>query len=238
MPGYTSGALPELDETEAPSPTAAPSSAATSAQPEKDVTTAADQGGAQDEASPWRWGVPLLLVLLVLVLLAPRAVRARQRHQRTDVAAGGGDQAVEAAWAEVRAQLLDLGHTWPERATLRTQQRQLAALLARPPVAGRGSERRARRPDRPRWWPTWTRWSARSSAPASPPYRCPGRMRTRPGDAQQSIVAALWARTETRERRRARWWPRSSRAVLAGVGRSRRPRAEQTAAESGDQVKV
>ena len=236
VPGYTSGALPQLDQTDGPSPTAAPSSAATSAQPEEDLTATDDQGGAQGDTSPWRWGVPLLLVLLALVLLAPRAVRARQRHQRTDVAAGGGDQAVEAAWAEVRAQLLDLGHSWPERATLRTQQRQLAALLARPAVAGRGTEA----------GPTVSTDQVVADLEAL--VRSVERARFAAGpvareDADaawgraQSIVAALWARTETGERRRARWWPRSSRAVLA-VGRSRRSRSEQTAAESGDQVKV
>lgn len=237
VPGYTSGQLPELDETDGPSPTTAPTSAAPTAQPEKDVTTAGDQGGAQDDASPWRWGVPLLLVLLVLMLLAPRAVRARQRHQRTDIAAGGGDQAVEAAWAEVRAQLLDLGHTWPERATLRTQQRQLAALLARPPVAARSHDATPPVPTKEVLadLDALVRSVERARFAAVPVSR-------EDADAAwgraASIIAALWARTETRERRRARWWPRSSRAVLAGVGRSRRPRADQLAAESGDQVKV
>lgn len=236
VPGYTAGQLPELDETEAPSPTAAPSSAAPTAQPDEQPTTAADRDGAEGGGSPWRWGIPLLLVLIVATLLAPRAVRARQRHQRTDVAAGGGGPAVEAAWAEVRAQLLDLGHTWPERATLRTQQRHLAALLARPPVAGREAEAAPSVPTEQAVadLDALVRSVERARFAAVP---LPREEADAAWGRAQTVVAAMWSRTQATERRRARWMPRSTREVLSGLGRSRHMRAEQTT-ETGDQVKV
>ncbi len=235
VPGYTAGLLPQLDPSEAPSATTGPSATAPSALSEKDLSTTPQEAqGSGSSSRAWLWAAAGLVILLVL--LVPRTLRSRQRRRRTGLASGGDDPAVEAAWAEVRSQVLDLGHSWDDDATLRSQQRHLRSLIARAPVSGRttgsaspvpvdlvvaeldalvGSVERARFGVAP---------VSRDEADAA-------------WERAMTITQALWARSEAQDRRRAQWWPRSMRSVPEAVG-WRRSRLSQTPQVSDDNVKV
>lgn len=52
-------------------------------------------------------------VLVLLLLAAPATIRIRRRHRRLE-AVDEPDVQVEAAWAEIRDTMLDLGLSWPE----------------------------------------------------------------------------------------------------------------------------
>jgi len=110
--------------TTAPS-TAAPSSEATPTQAPQDLPA---QPTETTSSFPWRTvGVVAGVVVLLLLLAVPATVRVRRRRSRLD-GDGPSDEQVEAAWAELRDTVLDLGQSWPE-GTPRTVGRELGGRL-------------------------------------------------------------------------------------------------------------
>ncbi len=239
VPSYTAGQLPQLAPSQLPSATSAPSASASSAPARDEPSAAAGEKATPEGSATWWWWCSLGALVLVVALLAPRAVRARQRHRRTEQARGGDASAVEAAWAELRSQVLDLGHDWDEHATLRSQQRRLAALLAHAPGAGRAAGSAPPAPvDQVRAdLEALVTSLERARFAAAPLSRADA-------DAAwgraESVIAALWVRTETRERRRASWWPRSVRSAIPNGARRGGDRAggQRTQPASEENVRV
>ncbi|WP_162529892.1 transglutaminaseTgpA domain-containing protein [Nocardioides caldifontis] len=124
VPEYTAGAVPA--PLAGPTPNEAPSEAVPSPQPAPNESPALDQGVVTEPAMPawarwtgWIGGAAAVTLLACL----PRAVRGWLRRRRLDEDGGGG---VEAAWSEVRATAVDLGHGWDDGATLRRRAHDLA----------------------------------------------------------------------------------------------------------------
>jgi transglutaminase-like putative cysteine protease len=235
VPGYTAGQLPQvIDETdptaatEAPSPTRDPR--------QEDAIRSGTEQTAEEESSPWRWA-PLVLVAAPLLLLAPRLARTRHRRLRGRAASRGGAHGGEAAWDEVRATTLDLGHRWDDGATLRGQQLHLLRLLREAPVGARASGSAAPVPvdevraavDRM----VRTVEAARFSAAPVP------QQQGLDAWADAAVVSrALWDRTEQRGQRRATWWPRSLRVGGAPEPGAREAEAGRTQLSLEDNVRV
>ncbi len=211
VPEYTRGGVGVNDPntpTASPSASAAPSTGA-SRDPRSAPTEAAQDDAAADDATAADGGFPWLTVLvwmLVMVLLGglalvPRLLRDRRRTARLR----GGP---EAAWAELRATTVDLGHTWPEGRSPREVRAHLERLFGRP--------------DDP----------SPEFRPKRGPAQCPEavdalgritdaleRMRYARGHAADGgrhaddvrlVSLALEAGVQPRVRRRAEWWPRSA----------------------------
>jgi transglutaminase-like putative cysteine protease len=212
VPGYTAAQLPRLDEETQSTESASAPSASRELRAEDPIETG--DAGTQTEGTSWWWLAPVVLPLAALLLLVPRLVRTRHRRLRGRASALGGDRAAEAAWDEVRATVLDLGHDWDDRTTLRGQQRRLLQLLHRAPVGSRAS----------------------GSAVTVPVDQLHAAVRTVVGAVEQARFSAiplseqqgreawsgaglvthgLWDRTERQQRRRATWWPRSLRVGAA-----------------------
>ena len=125
----TASPTPTPAESATPEPTAVPSATAsaspvpvTPAKPVVDVL-----------AVLARIGVAILLLALVTGILAlPGLLRRRLRTHRLAPSAGGAldasQQAVDAAWAEVRDSFVDYGYTWPSGSP-RAAGKQAAAVL-------------------------------------------------------------------------------------------------------------
>ena len=100
-------------------PSAEPSADSNSSAPSE---AAAPSPSASDTSNPTSDGagivsgstvlVGLGTVLALLVLAAPAIVRVRRRRQRLEIVSEP-DAQVEAAWAEIRDTVLDLGQRWP-----------------------------------------------------------------------------------------------------------------------------
>jgi hypothetical protein len=123
-PGQRTGASPAYTRqvATAPSPTSAPSRAATPQRSPAQADAAGKNAKKDQGLSIPMWPVGLLLVLLLLGSV-PVLVRAVQRRRRLS-----GSDAVhlaEGAWAELRATALDLGLDWPDRGTPRDQARRV-----------------------------------------------------------------------------------------------------------------
>ena len=192
VPGYTSGALPQLDQTEGPSPTAAPSSAATSTQPEEDVTTAATRATPRARPHPGGGGSRCSWCCSCWCCWrpAPCALGSVTSAPTSQPVAGTrpwrrpGPRCARSCWTSATAGRSEppcarSSASWPRCWPALRWPRE--ATTPRPPSPPR------------RCWPTWTHWCARSSGPASPPGRCPGRIRTRPGDAPSDRRRAVGA---------------------------------------------
>ena len=208
VPGYTTQQVPRVAEETGPSASASAPSPTRGLRPEDSISSEPDE--ATERGSSRWWWVPLGLAVAVLLLLGPRLLRARHRRLRADAASRGGARGVEAAWDEVRATALDLGHHWDDGATLRAQQHRLVRLLREAPVGSRASGAAAPAPvDEVRAALEQMVTSlerARFSVAQVP------RQRGQEAWASAaSVTQALWDRTEPRSARRATWWPRSLR---------------------------
>jgi transglutaminase-like putative cysteine protease len=212
VPGYTAGALPQVQDEPDPTASASAPSPTRSVRPEEAIESAGPEATTED-TSPW-WLLPAALPLVALLLLAPRLLRARLRRLRAAAVDEGGDRGAEAAWEELRAVVLDLGHRWDDQTTLGAQRRGLLRLVHQAPVGGRTSgteppvpvddvraavDRLVRAVERARFSPV----------PAPQPV---GREAWQ--DAQ-TVERSLWDRTDPAGRRRATWWPRSLRVGAA-----------------------
>jgi transglutaminase-like putative cysteine protease len=239
VPGYTTGQLPEIEEAEEPTATASAPTPTRSLRAEDAIDPAGSDAEAE-RAGRW-WPAPAALLLGSLVLLAPRTLRARQRRQRAGLVSAGDEQAVEAAWDEVRATVLDLGHEWDDGATLRGQQRGLLRLVHQAPVGSRSPAASSPTP------------VDQVEGAVESLVRTLERVRFAPvpvggeeaGAAwwrAETIRGALWDRSDVRVRRRATWWPRSLRSATApgrsAGGRASGSREEQTHAALEDNVRV
>jgi transglutaminase-like putative cysteine protease len=209
VPGYTAGQLPELEEETDPTASASAPSASRSLRAEDPVQSGSTEPATADP-SPWRWLWLLGLPLVALLLVGPRLLRVRQLRLRAAAGAAGGDRGAEAAWDELRATVLDLGHPWDDHTTLRNQQRRLLLLLHRPPVASRTSGTPSPQPlDRVRAGvDTVVRAVERARFSPAP---VPAELGREAWARGQDIRQALWERSEIRQRRLATWWPRSLR---------------------------
>ncbi len=211
IPDYTregvSTGNPE-QPTDTASPTQAPTDGAnpdprTAPSEEAAPEDQAGGGGAGDDGFPWitllAWVFAVLLVASLALL--PRLLRERRRTTRLQ----GGP---EAAWAELRATLVDLGHAWPEGRSPREVQDHLERLFGWPEDPS--PELRPRRgPDQcPEAVAALGRITddlermryARDHAATSGRY----------ADDVGTVSRALAAGVQPRTRRRAEWWPRSA----------------------------
>jgi hypothetical protein len=174
-------------------------------------------------------------------VVAPRLLRRRVGSRRESAAATGGGRGAEAAWDEVRATAIDLGHRWDDQATLHGQREALLGLLHRAPLGTRAAgaptpasadvvraavDRLVHTVERARFSPVPLTEQAGREAWTS----------------AQVVLRALWDRTEPRERRRATWWPRSLRVAGASAQTSavgmRESAEEQARAALEDNVRV
>ena len=215
-PGYTTVELEQQD------PSASPSANPTDELvPDRGADSAVEDAAAEEDATSLPWGRIVLALLgtalVVALLLAPRLVR-RSRRQR---ALGDG---VEGIWAELRATMVDLGHSWPHGRSPRRTGEWVGRFLAAPDPTGGRSER-----------PRRGRGEAPEAAQALD--RLVGaveRSRYAPAGAgttdglhedAETVLDALRCGVTGRVQRRAEWWPRS----VVGTVR-RRPRR----AKNGD----
>jgi transglutaminase-like putative cysteine protease len=198
------GLLPEDDETtSAPADTSAATggeSAAPRAPKRLDDEKPATAAPSEGSSMPWR---PLLVVLLLLSTLAgPRvaaSVASRRRWRRAVTTA----DLAEAAWADLRLQLSDLGISWVASWTPRAAERRLRSDFA----LGSGSDA------------ALARLALEiENARYAPPDEDLGRsMETRQADVA-AVIAAVATGLSDRTRWRARFWPRSGVDTLAGLG--------------------
>ncbi|GGO87145.1 transglutaminase [Nocardioides phosphati] len=159
-----------------------------------------EQDGAATGQASIDWRVPAVLGGLVLVALAvclPRLVRRGQRARRL------GSADVEDWWSELRADVVDVGITWPTGASPRATARALATRLERSDASDAPAALAAL--DRLVGSVELARYAPEGSGTATP-------------DDVVTCAAALQATTSPRGVRRARWWPRS----VVGQGRLRR----------------
>ncbi|GAB7003743.1 DUF3488 and transglutaminase-like domain-containing protein [Nocardioides sp. AN3] len=173
-------------------PDQAPDLTPSSSQPSRTASNA--QRPTQDQQSAsgstvgasttlWRWAAGLGVVAVVggLLALLPSRIRRRRRAERLQAATA------EAAWAELRDTVVDLGLPWPSGVS--------------PRAVGASLERYVRGDDAASLWRIVeavevARYSLRS--PQSVAH-----------DDLLGVTAALRAATTDRAVRRAAWWPRS-----------------------------
>jgi transglutaminase-like putative cysteine protease len=160
------------------------------------------QDGANAAQSLWqRMNLPLLPTLLVLALLlaslvpvVTRLVVRRVRWRRATTPAA----TVQAAWAELRDTLLDYGHPWSPSDSPRRGAARVAAEHELPADAGDAVRRLGSATERSRYATEL------------------GEV----GDLRSDVTtvrSALAATASRRERWRARWLPRSTRAVRVAL---------------------
>jgi transglutaminase-like putative cysteine protease len=209
VPGYTTGQLPQVQEE------TLPTASASSASPSRPVRTedplsSAGTSETNDETSRW-WLAPLTLVAVMLLLLVPRLLRSRRRRLRAAVGEAGGGRAAEAAWDELRACVLDLGHSWPDQVTLRGQEQHLVRLGRRAPVGSRvnGSSPPVSSDSMRDAIGVVVDAVERARFSPTPVTEEEGRGAW---EAAQRVVRGMGDRSEPGARRRATWWPRSLRA--------------------------
>jgi transglutaminase-like putative cysteine protease len=114
-PGYTE----TTDDPSTPAPTAEPTTTTPTAMP---PSTSPAERPDQDEGQPtisttesWVSVAGAIAGALAAIALAsvPGGVRARRRRTRLEAAAVGDGDGIEAAWAELRDTVTDLGREWP-----------------------------------------------------------------------------------------------------------------------------
>ncbi len=206
VPGYTVGQVPEVAPTERPSASAsAPSDDRTLRQ--EDPIESAGAGGDTGGAS-WWWALPGLVLLLPLLLLTPRIVRFRQRRLRARAVAVDGDHGAEAAWDELRAVVIDLGHDWDDHVTLDRQRHRLLTLVRQAPIGSRRAGAGSPTPV--------DQVEAAVEAVVASVERARFAAQPLPQEQGESawasttlVTRALWHRADPRQRRRATWWPSS-----------------------------
>lgn len=206
VPPYTRGRLSDLTVPSA-APTAQPSndlaSRGTRTSPDRldSQTTAAERTGLR---IPWRVVLAGLGALAGLagLLSVPLLLRRTRRDRRWARSRGP-----EAAWAELRDTMIDLGHTWPVGRSPRDTARVLSGRFGVPLTSGA----RERPPHGPEQAPT-------AVAALDRIVESLERARYARSGADQGLdlradtetcIAALVGGTPAPARRRARWWPRS-----------------------------
>ncbi|MFS3130249.1 transglutaminaseTgpA domain-containing protein [Nocardioides sp. Bht2] len=240
-PASRATAVPEYTEFEvAPprnTPSAEPSSSA-SAQPNQPsrAPTAAPRDPApvestkaptQDERNrAWWLLVPAILVLLAGAALAPRWLRSRRRERRWAAADAGSP--AEAAWAELRDTVIDVGREWPEGTSPRVTGAYLRSWLgavgntsARPgtgpqvaPEAAAALAEIVGMVERSRYASTADQTDAATVRALT-----------------DEVSAALIAGVAPRMRRRAHWFPRSVLRRTAAKGGVTEPAMDEESAE-------
>lgn len=208
VPSYTrDGAFPDPGGPDA-QPTAAPSAEPTAGLPsqapqpglEDDAT---DPTTAENGATTWPW-VLVGLVALAALAVAPRILRDARTRRRFRRAADDRARA-EAAWAELRDLVIDVGRRWEDGVSPRATGTRVRTLVYRPerdprtygPGGAAGAAEGADAVDRIVTAVEHARFAARPQ----------------PGDTLLEDIDAvrrgLVASIGERDARRARWWPRS-----------------------------
>ncbi|WP_228942899.1 transglutaminaseTgpA domain-containing protein [Nocardioides sp. Leaf374] len=242
VPDYTRGQLdsepdqPSAQPSEQSQAPVQPDRPAPSAEPEVPQAQGPDDTDTTATTFPWApvaGGVGGLLALGALLLL-PRLLRGRRRERW--LAAGP-----EGVWQELRATALDLGHPWPEQRSVRTAGAALLDWYADPaaepverpergaaasPEAAAATRRLVTALERLRYAPAGSTDSPAASEQV--------------GDDGRVCVAALLAGVTPRQRRAARWWPRSvltaGRRPSGAQARRAEVRATRTGAATVDEV--
>lgn len=214
LPDYSQGVRPR-DEPTSPETSRSPSASAsptTRPQVSPSVSPApapedADSGRGEGSGFPWVTVLWMLAVALLLVGLAllPHLLRSRRSERRWH----GDLPAAEAAWAELRDRVVDLGLPWPEGRSPRRTAGMVSAHLAAP--------RTPDTPQRPQKGPDVAPEAAEAlhvlaGALEETRYAPPGaathdveELRAR----VETVGASLEAGTTPGRRRVAHWLPRS-----------------------------
>ena len=185
VPSYTrnlDAARPDDEPSVAPT-TPQTTAGASNAQRPQEEKSSSDSSQAAASHAVWWWTLGVVVALLVSAGLAllPSRIRRRRRTARLEAATA------EAAWAEIRDTLVDLGMTWP--------------VGLSPRAIGKSLERYVLGDDRASLWRIVEalevqRYSLRPSAPIAP-------------EDVLTVIAALRDAAPERAVRRATWWPRS-----------------------------
>jgi transglutaminase-like putative cysteine protease len=231
-PRVRSGGVPSYTAAELPDPLQPALPTASGAQPDEplpDRSAPSSQPGAavtpDDGSGPGPgWAVAGALAVVVTVATAPRLLRTALRRRRA--AAHGAPARLEAAWAEIRATARDLGLSWDDGLTLRTQARRVARGFGRQPqrhddasggLRGRGPDAD---PEAARALERLVRLLERWRYAT----RAPGEDELTHLDADvEAVTAAMRAGVRASTRRRAAWFPASLWSGLA-LRRGRLPR--------------
>lgn len=182
-PGQGPNASPQPDPTAEPGQQAPATAAPTEPGPTAEDAGEGDGGGVGTTTIVLVSA--LVLALLAMVLVSPRLLRLRQRERRLD---GGPDD----VWEELRAAAIDLGLPWPEGRSPREVGAALSAYTTDPQTAA-ALDRLVQAVETTRY----ARPGDRSASDAALPV------------AFRRCRTALEARVTSRDRRRARWLPRS-----------------------------
>lgn len=215
LPDYSRGVRPEQEPTDPattrdPSASASPSAslpATPSASPAPAPAEEADGGRAGGSGSPWvtvLWVLGAVLLLAALALL-PRLLRSRRSERRWH----GHLPPAEAAWAELRDRVVDLGLAWPAGRSPRRTADLLAEQLAAP--------RTPDTPQRPRKGPrvapeAAAALQALTGALEEARYAPPGAAQHDADELRarvETVGASLEAGTTPARRHTAHWLPRS-----------------------------
>jgi transglutaminase-like putative cysteine protease len=185
VPGYTENLdAARPDDEPSAAPTAEQSSAAASdaQRPQQEEQSAADSATGASHAI-WWWTLGVIVTLLVAggLLLLPSRIRRRRRTTRLRAAGA------EAAWAEIRDTVVDLGLSWP------------AGLSPR--AVGTALERYVLGDDRVALWRIVEAVEVERYSPRGAGVVAEQDVLT--------VVAALGDAAPERAVRRAAWWPRS-----------------------------
>lgn len=117
------------EPTQSESPTTEPEPTLTDREPTEAPTTEADQPGAGTDWVGPALGAGLGGLAVALLLISPRLIRGARRSRRLGLPATAQPALrAEAAWAELRDTVLDLGNSWPAGSP-RTVGADLAALV-------------------------------------------------------------------------------------------------------------
>jgi len=212
LPDYSRGVRPDEPDpgTRSPDASASPSASqqlSPSASPSAVAPGAEPGGGDAESGFPWApvlWVLAALLVLAVLAML-PRVLRTRRRERRWH----GHLPPAEAAWAELRDRVVDLGLPWPHGRSPRRTATILATHLAAP--------RTADTPQRPPKGASVAPEAAEAlhglaGAVEETRYAVPGTAAHEVDDLRsrvETVGASLEAGATPARRRAAHWWPRS-----------------------------
>ncbi|MFZ2502200.1 MAG: DUF3488 and transglutaminase-like domain-containing protein, partial [Nocardioides sp.] len=206
-PAYTTARLPESQPL--PSVSAAPESA----RPSRDTAPRipAEQVADDQDSNAWVWwaaGTAAVLVLIGSALLLPSAMRAARRRRRlhpTDPRS-----LIESGWAELRDTAIDLGRPWPEQRSPRETGDWMVTCFAAADSGRSEAPRQAvgagRNPAAEESLRRLVGQLEHVRYAASSPAIDPALLHT----DLEACRAALAAGVSLRQRRVARWWPRSA----------------------------
>lgn len=228
--GLGAGVEPTSGATHRPEqvPNNQPTGNAPTARPEPEPSANAGGGGGSSLLVWILVGAAGLLVALALLALVPRGLRRRRTTSRWAAAT----IPAEAAWAELRDSVVDLGLPWPAGRSPRAAAERIAASFAAPLTAD-APVRPARGPE--------TNPEATAAlddivfaleqswyAPPGPVIGTVDEMRA----AAEKCIDALRAGVSPSVRRRAEWLPASLRRLDGAVGPTTRLRARQGVVDS------